>query len=317
MDQQQDGGGGVYLPKSAAVAACAAMAVFYVAVLYFPTLILRLPPPDSFTSFMIRRFACAAVSSVVSLALCSLILPIGKWDTSILLGVYGIRLDHSWQALVFPLLLTSLMYSGTFTLRLLSMFHASNEHLSLGSLSIIYIKSVLLKIIDLVVSTAYSVSAWRNYVVAPLTEELVFRACMIPLLLCGGFSTYTVVFLCPIFFSLAHLNHLLELYVQKKCSFPKACQVVGFQLGYTIIFGAYASFLLVRTGHLVAPLIAHIFCNFMGLPVIFSSRSGMISVAFLLGMLSFFWMLFPMSSPHLYNDREDDCKCWHRYCNWN
>ena len=37
---------------------------------------------------------------------------------------------------------------------------------------------------------------------APITEELVFRACMVPLLLCGGFSTYTVVFLCPIFFSL-------------------------------------------------------------------------------------------------------------------
>ncbi|KAI3471949.1 hypothetical protein Pfo_028637 [Paulownia fortunei] len=140
---------------------------------------------------------------------------------------------------------------------------------------------------------------------------------MIPLLLCGGFSTYTVIFLCPIFFSLAHLNHLLEFYAQKNCSLLKACQVVGFQLGYTVIFGAYASFLLVRTGHLTAPLVAHIFCNFMGLPVIYSRRSGIVSVAFLMGMLGFFWMFFPFTSPHLYNSRTDNCWCWHRYCNWS
>lgn len=172
------------------------------------------------------------------------------------------------------------------------------------------------KLIDWVLSLTSSVSSWRNYFVAPLTEELVFRACMIPLLLCGGFSTYTVIFLCPIFFSLAHLNHLLEYYYQHNCSLIKACMVVGVQLGYTVIFGAYASFLLVRTGHLTAPLIAHIFCNFMGLPVIVSRGSGLVTVAFVMGMLGFFWMLFPFTSPHLYNSRTDNCKCWHRYCHW-
>ncbi|KAL3628218.1 hypothetical protein CASFOL_027264 [Castilleja foliolosa] len=264
---EQEGGGGD-LSKSAAVAACTAMAVFYVAILYSPTLILRLPPPDSFKSFMIRRFFCATISSIVSLVVCFLILPIRMWNVSILLGVYGIRLDHIWQALALPILLTSLMYSGSFTLKLLSILNNGEN------LSVVYIKSFFPKIADSVVSTISSVTSWRNYVVAPVTEELVFRACMIPLLLCGGFSTYTVIFLSPIFFSLAHLNHLMELCLQKNCSLLKACQVVGFQLGYTVIFGAYASFLFVRTGHLAAPLIAHIFCNFMGLPVIFSRRSG-------------------------------------------
>ncbi|KAL0410092.1 UNVERIFIED_CONTAM: CAAX prenyl protease 2 [Sesamum latifolium] len=221
--EQQDGGAG--LTKSAAVGACTAMAVFYVAILYSPTLILRLPPPNSFKSFMIRRFVCAAVSSLVSLIVCSLILPIRRWDASNLLWVYGIRVDHIWQALVFPLSLTSFMYTGSFAWKLLSMLQASNEHLNSGGNEL-----------------------------APLTEELVFRACMIPLLLCGGFSTYTVIFLCPIFFSLAHLNHLLEYYYQQNCSLIKACTVVG---------------------HLTAPLIAHMFCNFMGLPVIVSRRSGM------------------------------------------
>lgn len=50
----------------AAMAACAAMAVFYVAVLYAPTVILRFPPPTSLRTFLHRRFACAAVASAAS-----------------------------------------------------------------------------------------------------------------------------------------------------------------------------------------------------------------------------------------------------------
>lgn len=32
---------------------------------------------------------------------------------------------------------------------------------------------------------------------------------------------------------------------------------------------------LLSAGHLTAPLVAHIFCNFMGLPVMFSRMTGM------------------------------------------
>jgi prenyl protein peptidase len=51
---------------TAAVAACAAMAVSYVAVLYAPTLLLRLPPATSLRAFFHRRFVCAAFSSAAS-----------------------------------------------------------------------------------------------------------------------------------------------------------------------------------------------------------------------------------------------------------
>ncbi|XP_022868904.1 CAAX prenyl protease 2 isoform X2 [Olea europaea var. sylvestris] len=276
MEQQEiDVAAGV--SKSVALIACTAMSVFYVAILYFPALILRLPPPSSFKSFLIRRFVCAAISSIVSLVACSLILPIRRWDVANLFGVFGFRLDHIWQALVFPLSLTSLMYTGSFVSKLLLAHSTCSEHWNNGgNLSVDCIKGILQQFICCILSMASNVSCWRNYFVAPLTEELVFRACMISLLLCGGFSTYTVIFLCPVFFSLAHLNHLLEFYLQKNCSFLKACTVVGFQLGYTVIFGWYASFLFVRTGHLVAPLVAHIFCNFMGLPAIVSHRSAYI-----------------------------------------
>jgi len=35
---------------------------------------------------------------------------------------------------------------------------------------------------------------------------------------------------------------------------------------YTTLFGAYASFLLLRTGHLTAAFVAHAFCNVMEVP---------------------------------------------------
>ena len=59
-----------------AVVACAAMASLYVGILYAPTLILRLAPPSSHTSFLIRRFVCAGVSSVVSVVVSALLLPV-------------------------------------------------------------------------------------------------------------------------------------------------------------------------------------------------------------------------------------------------
>ncbi|XP_021670062.2 CAAX prenyl protease 2 isoform X2 [Hevea brasiliensis] len=265
------------LSESAAVIACAAMTLFYVAILYAPSLILRLPPPSSLKEFMIRRFVCAAISSIVSIVFCSLILPMSSREASHLLGVYGIRLDHIWQAVVFPISLTSLMYAGSFCLKLLLLVESWKEHLNeCGGFSFGYIKNLMQNFIAWMSSTSSNVLAWRNYVVAPLTEELVFRACMIPLLLCGGFKIYSVFFLCPILFSLAHLNHWMEIYVRHNYSMLKAAMVVGLQLGYTVIFGSYASFLFIRTGHLLAPLVAHIFCNFMGLPVLFARSKGIV-----------------------------------------
>ncbi|CAK9188146.1 unnamed protein product [Ilex paraguariensis] len=302
--------------KTVAVTACTAMTLFYVAILYAPTLILRLPPPTSFKSFMVRRFICAGISSIVSLIVCALILPV-RWEASYLFGVYGIQLHHIWQAVIFPLSLTSLMYAGSMVLQSLLLLDLWKEHWSQGGNMSLDCRSVPHTFISWVVSIATSVSAWRNYFVAPLTEELVFRACMIPLLLCGGFNTYAVVFLCPIFFSIAHLNHLLEFYTQQNRNLLNALMVVGFQLGYTVIFGSYASFLFIRTGHLIAPVIAHIFCNFMGLPVMLSRRTGMVGVAFIAGMVGFLWLLFPLTSPDLYNGRTENCKCWHRYCTWS
>lgn len=304
-------GGG--LSKSTAVVACSAMTFLYVAILYAPTVILCLPGPTSLTQFLIRRFVCVCVSALLCLLVSSLILvPMQDWKLSTLIDVFGVRADHVWQAVIFPVALTSLMYPGSLFLKSLLLFDYWKETGSIGH--------ILQRFRDWLLSLSSNVVAWRNYVVAPLTEELVFRACMIPLLLCGGFKPQNVVFLCPLLFSLAHLNHLWELYSQRNCSLFRASVAVGIQLMYTVVFGSYASFLYIRTGHLIAPLIAHIFCNFMGLPVLYSQQRGhplIFLTLFVAGTVGFLRLLFPATNPDLYNSRTDNCSCWHGHCSWN
>lgn len=50
---------------------------------------------------------------------------------------------------------------------------------------------------------------WRNLVVAPLAEEWTFRACMLPLLL-QCFTPTTAIFVCPLFFGVAHFHHVVD-----------------------------------------------------------------------------------------------------------
>ncbi|WVZ71953.1 hypothetical protein U9M48_020480 [Paspalum notatum var. saurae] len=294
-----------------AVAACAAMAVSYVAVLYAPTVILRFPPPTSLRSFLHRRFACAAVASAAStLATASLLRVWSLGNFADMFAVFGVRNDHLIQAVTIPLLLTSLVYAGSFVARLwylLGSWGRDGDEVGIGCAQ---------RLAHWIQAAADDVMVWRNYVVAPFTEELVFRACMIPLLLCGGFKTSSITFFSPVFFSLAHLNHLFELH-QQGCNFMRSLLLVGVQLGYTVIFGWYAAFLFIRTGNLLSPIVAHVFCNMMGLPVFSSPRTkGMASIAFVAGSLSFFWFLYPATSPKLFNTRLDRCSCWHGYCNW-
>ncbi|KAL2323093.1 hypothetical protein Fmac_027472 [Flemingia macrophylla] len=304
--------------QAVALVACIAMAVFYVGILYAPTVVLRLPPPPSFQTFMIRRFLCAVVSSFLSLLLSALILPVQTKKLRHIFGVFGIRGDHIWQAVVIPLCLTSLMYAGSMFLKCLLLLASWRQRTNSGAvLSLDSCKCALQRFLDWLSAISSNVLVWRNYVVAPLTEELVFRACMIPLLLYGGFETYSVILLCPVFFSLAHLNHFVEIYTKQNYRIMKAVMVIGLQLCYTVVFGSYASFLFIRTGHLIAPLVAHIYCNFMGLPVLYSQKSGFVSVTFIIGFLGFLWLLFPMTGPDLYNDRIDNCSCWQGYCTWS
>lgn len=116
---------------------------------------------------------------------------------------------------------------------------------------------------------------YRNLVVAPASEEIVFRSLSVPLFLLAKMDPTRIVFVTPLIFGLAHLHHLIEFLTSRtpegKRWPPLGIWISGilrstFQFAYTSLFGFFAAFVFLRTGNLFACVIAHSFCNRMGLP---------------------------------------------------
>ena len=118
------------------------------------------------------------------------------------------------------------------------------------------------------------------------------------------FPVHTVL-LCPLFFGVAHAHHLLESLARGT---PLVQALLGtlLQFAYTYVFGAIATLLLLRTGNLASCVVAHVFCNFMGLPDLrFLSRQTAprlfpfrwpLLLAHGLGLLLFWSALFPLTA---------------------
>lgn len=90
---------------------------------------------------------------------------------------------------------------------------------------------------------------------------------MIPLHLSAHVSPTTTVFVTPLYFGIAHVHHFYEF----RITHPHTPVVAGiarslFQFTYTSLFGFFAAFVFVRTASLPAVVVAHAFCNWMGLP---------------------------------------------------
>ncbi|GAB5361865.1 hypothetical protein AAMO2058_000749700 [Amorphochlora amoebiformis] len=145
----------------------------------------------------------------------------------------------------------------------------------------------------------------RNYVVAPLAEELVFRACICSLLVLGGWSHGFAGIVGPLMFGFAHLHHVLEHMRHAGHGLNKALQIAGFQTCYTTLFGMYASFLFLRTGHLIAPFLSHAFCNYMGLPEVRNLTKSpykvLLRFSYITGILGFIVGIYPLTNPNWYN----------------
>ena len=159
-------------------------------------------------------------------------------------SLLGLKWSGFLTAVCLPTLLTLILYSGPIFQSLIDV------NLSLHQNVVIERKDIFI----------------RNYIVAPLAEELIFRACML-LLLCPSFGEWKAILFCPLFFGLAHVHHLIEWYrANDGTSFSQAFCSVCLQFCYTSIFGIYTAFLFIRTGHLVSSVLCHSLCNFMGLP---------------------------------------------------
>jgi membrane protease YdiL (CAAX protease family) len=126
----------------------------------------------------------------------------------------------------------------------------------------------------------------RNYIFAPITEELVFRCSIIPVLQAGGMSDGSIIWISPMFFGFAHAHHAFLRYNQGLPIFTVVLQTT-FQFAYTTLFGIYCSYVYLRTKSVLAVCVGHAFCNVMGLPNLsfFGPSSPDYSQRFLLTVL--------------------------------
>lgn len=146
----------------------------------------------------------------------------------------------------------------------------------------------------------------RNHIVAPLSEEFTFRACMVPLLL-QCFRPLTAVFVCPLFFGVAHFHHMAER-LKAGMDLKQALLVSCFQFTYTTLFGAYSAYLFLRTGHFIAPFLAHAFCNHMGFPDLVDlmtykePKRSVVLLLCIVGLLAWCLLLAPLTNPQWYSN---------------
>ncbi|WOO79623.1 CAAX prenyl protease 2 [Vanrija pseudolonga] len=138
----------------------------------------------------------------------------------------------------------------------------------------------------------------RNYVVGPVSEELLFRSAILAVSLLGHLPASYLVFGSPLWFGVAHVHHAFQTYRAsqrtRRDALIAAVRCV-FQFGYTTLFGWFASFVYLRTGSVFPAIASHIFCNIMGLPAPSASiaehpqKKKSIIAAYLVGIAGFIY----------------------------
>lgn len=263
-----------------AILLCLCLAVVFVASLY----VWRSPYDREHPTIIKKRFFSVFIVCLVSPTSLYFGMNEKYLEKATFLELLGIRWPGLIQAIVMPLLLTMILFLGPLCVEDYSGFRR------LFSQSMYRIENIK------------TLTWWRGQVVAPLSEEWTFRACMLPLLL-QCFAPLTAIFVCSLFFGIAHFHHIvyrLKDGVTLKSAFFMSC----YHVGYTTVFGAYAAFLFVQTGHFVAPLTVHSFCNGVELPDLTMAFKGPLRKfsLFFIGLVSFCLLLMPMTDPKLFHN---------------
>ena len=263
---------------------CLLLSIAYVGSLYM----IKSPFPRDHPKTIQQRIMAVAVVCVAGpffVYYCGNYDLISKKENFTFVRMLGLNLDYAINCFLFPLILTMVLFMGPIIL-----------HLDTDGISA--------TVRDLFSWDHFTDIKWyRQCVAAPLSEELIFRACMLPLLV-PHFGIVKSIFLAPLLFGVAHLHHIVE-GVKNGQELIPVILTSCFQMVYTTIFGAYSAFLFLRTGSLIGSVTCHCFCNMMGFPdfeaISYSNHPKIISFCFVLGLVVFFFLLFPLTDPKWYS----------------
>ena len=128
---------------------------------------------------------------------------------------------------------------------------------------------------------------------APVTEEIVYRSCLVPLL-SNYYTKPQLTWRLPLFFGLAHTHHLYERIFILKYGVIKSLAMTILQFTYTYLFGAISTKFYCHSNSLPAVILMHSFCNLLGFPdfvAVFREKSLVkklaLSVTYLAGLAGF------------------------------
>ncbi|KAJ1730595.1 CAAX prenyl protease [Coemansia sp. Benny D160-2] len=200
----------------------------------------------------------------------------------------GLAAHRAPGSLVVGLVLTAVLYTGPLVLDYMDgSFTWANVIRFAGDLRTLRIKQ-------------------RDYVVGPVSEELVFRASIVPLWLAAGIPPHLCIWLSPVLFGLAHLHQGYRLLAEGTHSVKQIIASTALQLAYTTVFGWFAVAVFIRTHSVAGPIAAHFFCNVQGLPdfgrvsEFQGSARYALWLAFGLGALGFALLFEPMTRPGVF-----------------
>lgn len=240
--------------------------------------------PITIRDRFVRVFVCCIFSVLLFRVCCCL----PQKEGQSLFHILGFKLQGLIAAIFIPLLLTMVLFMGP----LLQNYYSG-----------------LFKVFFNYKYWQHSLSSliWiRTIIVGPLTEEIVYRACMMPVLV-FSFGNTLAIFLSPLFFGIAHFHHTSTA-IKEGMSVKRAVLKSFFQFSYTTVFGVYSAFLLVRTGNIVSSITCHVFCNIMGFPDLHDllhshppPRKNIIITSYVIGLVFFFLLITPLTSPILYH----------------
>lgn len=273
------------LTPLAAVLGSVALSFFFVASLYLWRLVGYRDVNRDATDVIQRRFLSAVLSCLCSaLLLWSFARPAAENAEGLsLMQLLGIQSEDSFRACINCVGVTASLFIGPLVQHLVSYKVGASPLCSLPGGRWV---------------------ALRNLILAPLTEEFVFRACLVRLWVSASFPTVLVIFCSPLCFALAHTHHFIE-HVRRFTNKQHALQIVAFQVFYTSLFGMYSNFLLFRTGSTVALILCHTFCNWQGFPDLgflvsrqhpLHDHRAWLGVVYIIGVGAFCRNLFPMTA---------------------
>lgn len=266
------------------ISACFLFSCLFVASLY----IWQSPYERNHPTTIKQRFCSVVIVMVICIIIVNQFLDSEESKNVTLAESLGFRTTGLLPAMVFPLLLTMILFLGPLAM------HGFSE------LWYIISNPPLL-------TSCFGNLIWiRNIIVAPITEEFTFRACMVPLLL-QCYKPYTAVLICAFFFGIGHIHHMFE---RLKAGEPINIVILisCCEFFYTALFGAYSAFLFVRTGHFIAPVLAHAFCNIMGFPdfnrvfIYKNPKKAILASLFVAGIVFWALLLVPLTDPKLYDN---------------